>query len=69
MTFYPCRYDCPTAADYAAAVFAAAQKMDPTAAAALRDAMLGEMHISVDGRRGDEAMSLPDALHIDFATF
>jgi len=69
VTFYPCRYDCPTASAYAEAVFAAAVKTDPTAAAELRDALLGEMRISVDGTRGDAASPPADTLTVDFASF
>lgn len=66
VTFYPCRYDCPSAADYAAAVFTAAAKMNAAAAAELRDALLGTMHIAVDGRRGAAAAAMADALRVDF---
>ncbi len=69
VTFYPCRYDCPTASGYASAVFAAAQKMDPTAASELRAALLGEMNIGVDGTRGADAVRLPESLRVDFAEF
>jgi hypothetical protein len=69
VTFYPCRYDCPAASDYAAAVFAAAAKMDATAAAELRAALLGEMHIGVDGTRGDAAAAMPGSLRVDFTIF
>lgn len=69
VTFYPCSYDCPQASDYARDVFAAAEKMDPSAAGALQQALLGTMHIAVDGARGDEAAARPDALHIEFKVF
>jgi hypothetical protein len=69
VTFYPCRYDCPTASAYAEAVFAAAMKMDALAAGELRAALLGQMHIAVDGTRGADAIPLAQTLSIDFATF
>jgi len=68
VTFYPCRYDCPVAADYAAAVFAAAIETDEVAATDLRRALLGEMHIGVDGTRGLAALTL-EHLTVDFAAF
>ncbi len=69
VTFYPCRYDCPSAGNYAAAVFTAAAKMDAGAAAALRDALLGAMYIAVDGTRGGAASSMPDVLRVEFDSF
>lgn len=51
VTFYPCRYDCPAAADYAGALFAAAKEADPASAAALRSALLGRFTIASDGTR------------------
>jgi hypothetical protein len=69
VTFYPCRYDCPTASAYAAAVFAAAVKVDALAAAELRAALVGEMCIGVDGTRGPAATPLVETLDVDFATF
>ena len=68
VTFYPCRYDCPLASAYAAAAFAAAEDVDAVAAAELRTALLGEMHIGVDGTRGHEALAREN-LTIEFATF
>lgn len=69
VTFYPCRYDCPVAADYAAAVFTAAVQRDPAAAAELRAALLGEMYIAVDGSRGAAAAAMPESLRVEFADF
>lgn len=69
VTFYPCRYDCETAAAYAAAVFAAAAAVDRVAADALRAALLGTMRIAVDGSRGGGPESGAEALSIDFAAF
>jgi hypothetical protein len=68
VTFYPCRYDCALASEYAAAVFAAARQVDPVAAAELRTALLGKMHIGVDGTRGPDALAV-DNLALEFATF
>jgi len=68
VTFYPCRYDCPLASAYAAAAFAAAVEVDPVAAAELRTALLGEMHIGVDGTRGRDALA-GENLAIEFPTF
>ncbi len=69
VTFYPCRYDCPTASAYAEAVFAAAVKVDAVAAGQLRAALLGEMRIGVDGTRGPAAAPSAETLTVDFATF
>jgi len=69
VTFYPCRYDCPTASAYAAAVFAAAVKVDALAAAELRAALVGEMRIGVDGTRGPAATPGMETLTVDFANF
>jgi hypothetical protein len=69
VTFYPCSYDCPQASDYAAAVFDATVERDPSAAAELRSALLGEMWIAVDGTRGAAAAAIPEALRLDFETF
>jgi hypothetical protein len=68
VTFYPCRYDCPAAAAYASAVFAAAQQVDAVAADTLRAALLGTMRIAVDGTRGRAAESRAETLTVDFAT-
>jgi len=68
VTFYPCRYDCPSAAGYAAAVFAAAEGALPAAAAALRAALLGTMSIAVDGSRGVAHAGL-ETLTLEFAEF
>ena len=65
VTFYPCRYDCPIAADYAAAVLAAAERVDPVATAALRSALLGTMRIGIHGARGGEARA-GEHLALDF---
>lgn len=67
VTFYPCRYDCPTAADYAGAVFVAAWQENREAAAGLRKALLGPMRIDPQGRRGPAAAD--DALALDFLRF
>jgi hypothetical protein len=69
VTFYPCRYDCPAAADYAAAVFAHAERADPAAAVALRAALLGAMSIAVDGRRGPAASLDGEVLTVEFSDF
>jgi hypothetical protein len=69
VTFYPCRYDCPRAAAYAAGVFTAAERMDPAAAAALRAALLGAMTIAVDGQRGPADAQHGDVLTVDFVEF
>jgi hypothetical protein len=69
VTFYPCRYDCPAASAYAAAVFAAAANVDALAADELRAALIGLMRISVDGTRGAAASPLVETLTVDFATF
>lgn len=68
VTFYPCRYDCPPAASYASAVFAAAMKVDPVAAAELRAALLGTMVVGIDGTRGPAALTA-EHLAIEFAEF
>jgi hypothetical protein len=68
ITFYPCRYDCPQASTYAAAAFAAAVEVDAVAAADLRAALLGEMHIGVDGTRGLDAQARKN-LAVEFVTF
>ncbi len=68
ITFYPCRYDCPLASTYAAAAFAAAVEVDAVAAAALRTALLGEMHIGVDGTRGLDAVA-GENVAVHFVTF
>jgi hypothetical protein len=44
-------------------------KMDALAAGELRAALLGEMHIGVDGTRGTGAVPLAETLTVDFATF
>ncbi len=69
VTFYPCRYDCPTAADYAAAVFAHAERADAAAAAGLRAALLGTMSIAVDGRRGPAGSLDGEVLSLEFSEF
>ena len=69
VTFYPCRYDCPTAADYAAAVFAHAERADAAAAAALRAALLGTKAIAVNGRRGPDASAGGEVLSLEFSDF
>ncbi len=69
VTFYPCRYDCTAAAAFAAAVFAAAERIDRAAAAALRAALVGEMTIAVDGTRGRPAAPGVETLTVDFAEF
>jgi hypothetical protein len=69
VTFYPCRYDCPAAAAYAAQVFAAAERADRGAAMALRAALLGPMAIAVDGARGADAARRSDALRLEFREF
>jgi len=68
ITFYPCRYDCERASTYAAAAFAAAVEVDGGAAADLRTALLGRMHIGVDGRRGLDALA-GEHLVVEFPTF
>ena len=68
ITFYPCCYDCPQAGAYAAAAFAAAVAVDGVAAADLRAALLGEMHIGVDGTRGLDALA-GENLALEFVTF
>lgn len=69
VTFYPCRYDCPAASEYAAGVFAAAEAADPAAASALRETLIGEMAIGTDGSRGPEAARCKEALSIEFVEF
>lgn len=69
VTFYPCRYDCPAAASYAAAVFEAASEVSASAAAALREALLGQMRIGCDGTRGPAARLCSDSLVVEFAEF
>jgi hypothetical protein len=66
VTFYPCRYDCTTAADYAAAVFAAAARISPAAATALRTALLGTVSIATDGNRGPADQLGAEALTVEF---
>ncbi len=66
ITFYPCRYDCPTAAKYAAAVFKAAAALDHAAAIAIRASMLGEMKIDVTGGRGTDAAGNQESLTLQF---
>ncbi len=66
VTFYPCRYDCAAAAEYAAAVFAAAQRSEPAYAAALRAALLGTFSISANGQRGATPASSHESLRIEF---
>jgi hypothetical protein len=69
VTFYPCRYDCAAAAGYAAAVFAAAERVDAAAARALRAALLGRMTIGVDGSRGPAGAPGAETLAIEFGEF
>ncbi len=69
VTFYPCRYDCSAASEYATAVFEAATQTDPTAAGVLRSALLGEMWIGVDGSRGSALGSDTETLRVEFSTF
>lgn len=68
LTFYPCRYDCPLASAYAAAVYAAAVAVDAVAAEELRMALLGTMHVGADGTRGLDALAAAH-LSIEFAAF
>jgi len=69
VTFYPCRYDCPAASEYAAGVFAAAAAADRAAAQALRAALLGRMTIAVDGNRAANPSQHADVLTVEFAEF
>lgn len=69
VTFYPCRYDCPAAAEYAAGVFAAAKVADPAAAKALHTALLGKMTIATDGNRGADASQSTEVLSVEFVEF
>jgi hypothetical protein len=69
VTFYPCRYDCAAAADYAAAVFAAAEQASPVAAAALRGALLGTVAIAADGSRGPADQLRGEVLTVTFGEF
>lgn len=68
VTFYPCRYDCPGAASYASAVFAAAAELDPLAAGDLRAALLGTMVVGIDGARGPAARAA-EHLAVEFVAF
>ncbi len=69
ITFYPCRYDCPDAAQYAGAVFEAAKRQDALAAEQLREALLGTMQISVSGDRQPGSDRNEDVLTIEFREF
>jgi hypothetical protein len=69
ITFYPCRYDCPHAATYAAAVFDAAQRTDPKGAAELHAALLGSMAIAPDGSRGEAARKQSEFVEVEFREF
>lgn len=69
VTFYPCRYDCPAASEYAGRVFAAAEVADLPAASALRAALLGGMTIATDGSRGPHVSQGREVLRIEFAEF
>src|SRR5262249_1122006 len=69
ITFFPCRYDCPEAASYAAGVFTEAERVDSIAASALRSALLGRMAIGVDGGRGAAASSRGEVLTVEFGEF
>lgn len=69
VTFYPCRYDCPAAADYAAGVFAAAERSSPEGAEALRAALMGRFSIVTDGRRGPADQLHGEALTLEFGQF
>jgi len=69
VTFYPCRYDCPTASTYAGNVFAHAERADSVAAAALRTALLGMVSIFPDGTRGPADDADQPRLTIDFSEF
>ena len=70
VTFYPCRYDCEHAGRYASGVYEAALRVEPVAAAALRDALVGRGAIAVDGTRWREGVTLAgDVVAIDFARF
>lgn len=67
VTFYPCRYDCPVASEYATAVLAAAAECDRAAATQLRAALLGSMRIASDGTRA--ATTDMETLTVDFDVF
>jgi len=69
VTFYPCRYDCPTASTYAAGVFTQAERVHPAAAAELRTALLGRVSILTDGTRGRPDAADRAALTVDFRDF
>ena len=69
VTFYPCRYDCPATAEYAAAVFALADRADAAAAAALHGALLGTMSIAANGARGPASTLPGEVLTVEFAEF
>jgi hypothetical protein len=69
VTFYPCRYDCAAASEYAAGVFGSAQAADPAAAKALREALLGRMTIATDGTRGPSAAQGGEVLTVEFVEF
>ena len=69
VTFYPCRYDCPSAADYAAAVCAAAERLSAAAATALRTALLGTVSIATDGSRGTVEQLHGEVLTLEFREF
>ena len=69
VTFYPCRYDCGAAAEYAGAVFAAAARSEPAFAAALRKALLGRFTIATNGERGPTAAADGESLTVEFDEF
>lgn len=66
VTFYPCRYDCTAAAEYATAVLDAAVKFAPAAAATLRAALGGAHSISTNGSRGRAEELSGDVLTVEF---
>lgn len=69
VTFYPCRYDCDVAADYALGVFKAAENQAPPEAAALRAALMQTASIAPDGGRGPTPQPQPETLTVEFSRF
>lgn len=69
VTFYPCRYDCAAAADYAGAVYDHAQRHEAGFAAALREALVGEFSIGASGQRGRASEISGESLTVEFAEF
>jgi hypothetical protein len=67
IAFYPCRFDCETAARYAEALFAEVARAAPAPAAALRAALLGTVTLGTDASR--PAAAGVEALTLDFASF